>query len=140
MGKLSVHRSSVHSFVDPPRAFGQAKKEIADLKGIMAELAAKVEELEAAVAENESTRNALKAAFSRLAGAQNASVSGAGGSSSGVGAPGPSGVVNLGVVGRGSKRITLQPVSATGATAAERPAGARSSLPSPLCFRGYPCG
>ncbi len=37
---------------------------------MLGDLAAKVEELEGAVRENESTRNALKAAFSRLASAQ----------------------------------------------------------------------
>lgn len=48
----------------------QAQREIADLKGVLEDLAAKVEELEGAVRENESTRNALKAAFSRLAAVQ----------------------------------------------------------------------
>ncbi len=49
---------------------GQAQREIADLKGVLSDLAVKVEELEGTVRENESTRNALKAAFSRLAAAQ----------------------------------------------------------------------
>lgn len=103
----------------------EAEQEVADLKGILGELAAKVEELEAAVRENDSTRNALKAAFTRLATAQGrAAQGGSDTSSGGSGAAGPApgasasssgGVVNLGVVGRGSKRITLQPVSAAAA-------------------------
>ena len=48
----------------------QAQHEVADLKGVLSDLAVKVEELEGAVRENESTRNALKAAFSRLTAAQ----------------------------------------------------------------------
>ncbi|BDA49698.1 probable histone-binding protein N1/N2 [Coccomyxa sp. Obi] len=96
-----------------------AQREIADLKGVLSDLAVKVEELEGAVRENESTRNALKAAFSRLAAAQVPSEGGSGSSSAAAGASqqaaAPGGVINLGVVGRGSKRINLQPVSAAAA-------------------------
>ncbi|KAK9904895.1 hypothetical protein WJX75_005048 [Coccomyxa subellipsoidea] len=108
-------------FADAPAPAAQdaalaAQREIADLKGVLEDLAAKVEELEGAVRENESTRNALKAAFSRLAAVQGGS-EGASGSSGSVaaGAQPAGGVINLGVVGRGSKRINLQPVSAAAA-------------------------
>jgi nuclear autoantigenic sperm protein len=90
----------------------QREREAADLKGILADLAARVEELEAAVQEKESTKDALKAAFSRLAAQQGIGSSSAAAPSTASAACASSSVINLGTVGRGSKRITLQPTSA----------------------------
>lgn len=52
---------------------------------------------------------ALQAAFSQVAGSLGAPQLGQGSSSSG-GAPAPSAVVDLGVVGRGTKRVTPMPL------------------------------
>ena len=163
----------------------QAAKEIEDLKAVLEDLAAKVEDLEAAVREKESTRKALRDAFSQVAGERHSPIkkgdsyttggtcraanpllriccpcpsatykrpaadalrplpkrsskkgSGAAGSYSGGDAPslsasrppaGPtaSAVVNLGVVGRGNKRINLQPGTATSGTPASADAAGR---------------
>ena len=46
----------------------QAAKETEDLKAVLEDLAAKVEDLEAAVREKESTKKALRDAFSQVAG------------------------------------------------------------------------
>lgn len=68
-------------------AYAQADAEVADLRGVLRDLADKVEELEAAVAEAAATRQALRAAFSQVAGPLlgGGGAAGAGSSNSGAG-------------------------------------------------------
>lgn len=104
-----------------------SKQEQADLESVLEDMYEKVEELQQVLKEHISTKNALKAAFSQVAGSLGAPQLGQGSSSAGAGpttAPAPSAVVDLGVVGRGTKRVTPMPL----------PSGAAgpSALPAPV--------
>ncbi|KAL0043275.1 hypothetical protein WJX79_000079 [Trebouxia sp. C0005] len=104
-----------------------SKQEQADLESVLEDMHEKVEELQQVLKEHISTKNALKAAFSQVAGSLGAPQLGQGSSSAGAGpstAPAPGAVVDLGVVGRGTKRVTPMPL----------PSGASgpSALPAPV--------
>ncbi|KAL3135061.1 hypothetical protein ABBQ32_008006 [Trebouxia sp. C0010 RCD-2024] len=96
---------------------GAAQQELTDLKSVLEDMYEKVEELQQVLKEHLSTKNALKAAFSQIAGSlgppQLGGSSGAGPSSSSA----PSAVVDLGVVGRGTKRVTPMPMPTLPGTA-----------------------
>ncbi|KAL3162686.1 hypothetical protein ABBQ38_008730 [Trebouxia sp. C0009 RCD-2024] len=94
-----------------------AQLELTDLESVLEDMYEKVEELQQVLKEHLSTKNALKAAFSQIAGSlgppQLGGSSGAGPSSSSA----PSAVVDLGVVGRGTKRVTPMPMPTLPGTA-----------------------
>lgn len=102
-------------------------QEQADLESVLEDMYEKVEELQQVLNEHISTKNALKAAFSQVAGSLGAPQLGQGSSSAGAGpstAPAPSAVVDLGVVGRGTKRVTPMPLTSGSA--------GPSALPAPV--------
>lgn len=68
LGVASRQPCKAEACANHGHACAQAQREIADLRGVLGDLAAKVEELEGAVAEAASTRATLKAAFARMAG------------------------------------------------------------------------
>lgn len=110
--------------------------ELKDMDEVLEELKEKVEELKSASEEAEATRNALRGAMQQIgnamaaAGGGQTAVEGGGGSGFGefkekgtvaaaVAATGTSPVKDLGVVGRGTKRITLAPASIAAAPGEE---------------------
>ena len=120
-------------------ASGEDKaSEIADVDAVLEELKEKVEELEGVAEEAAATKAAMKGAMAQLTAAMAAKASnetngasGSGGGASGAltnangdaaRPPGASPIKDLGVVGRGTKRINLAPVS-TGPAAGAAPAG-----------------
>lgn len=106
-----------------------AAEEVADLVAFLEELKDKVEELEEVIKEDEATRDMLR---NTMASFTAAAQGGAGGEASKP--PGPSPVKDLGVVGRGTKRINLAPVStapaggAEGANGSSQPAAKKRAL------------
>ncbi|DBA78663.1 hypothetical protein WJX77_011361 [Trebouxia sp. C0004] len=102
-----------------------SKQERADLESVLEDMYEKVEELQQVLKEHISTKNALKAAFSHVAGRFGAPQLGQGSSSAGAGpstAPASSAVVDLGVVGRGTKRVTPMPLPSNAAGPSVLPA------------------
>ncbi|KAH7621268.1 hypothetical protein Ndes2526B_g03609 [Nannochloris sp. 'desiccata'] len=106
--------------------------EIADVDAVLEELKEKVEELEGVAEEAAATKAAMRGAMAQLTAAMAAKAANEanGASGSGGGAltnaangeaarpPGASPIKDLGVVGRGTKRINLAPVGAAAATPA----------------------
>ncbi|KAL4418824.1 hypothetical protein ABPG77_004064 [Micractinium sp. CCAP 211/92] len=111
-----------------------------DVAALLEDLKEKVQELQDLIAQNADTKSMLKGALAQLAAAGGGDAvqpaAPAGGASASAPAAAAPAVKNLGVVGRGTKRINLQPVqtnvpaaapSATGA-AGEPPAKKKRSL------------
>ena len=102
-------------------------RQVADVEAVLEELKDKVEELEGAAQEAAATRTAVRGAMEQLGAAMAAAAGGSGGGGPsgevgnlGTASVGASPVKDLGVVGRGTKRINLAPVSApSGAAPAE---------------------
>lgn len=113
------------------------RAEAEELRGMVGDLEARVEELREVVAESEATRNMLQSAFAAMSGAAGQSAAGSKEDVAGQDRPAGAGVVggvqqpgapvqDLGVVGRGTKRINLAPVhvdAASGGAAAAAQAG-----------------
>ncbi|CAK0783497.1 hypothetical protein CVIRNUC_006696 [Coccomyxa viridis] len=129
ISRLSAAPLGADAAVEDPA--DAAAKETEDLKAVLEDLAAKVEDLEAAVREKESTKKALRDAFSQVAGSYSGSDASSLSASRPPTGPTASAVVNLGVVGRGNKRINLQPVTA----ASGAPAGANAAGPAAAAAR-----
>ncbi|KAG2447739.1 hypothetical protein HYH02_007199 [Chlamydomonas schloesseri] len=87
-----------------------------DLRGVMTELTHNCEGLRDTIKHNNSLKEALKQAFIKANGGAAALAGAGGGSSTSFAAPtnaaAAAATVSLGVVGRGTKRITLQPAAA----------------------------
>ncbi|KAL4459220.1 hypothetical protein ABPG75_014085 [Micractinium tetrahymenae] len=90
------------------------KAESEDVAALLEDLKEKVLELQDLISQNADTKNMLKGAFAQLAAAGGGGAAQPAAAASGAGAAAPAAeapaVKNLGVVGRGTKRINLQPV------------------------------
>lgn len=120
----------------------KVKAESEDVAALLEDLKEKVQELQDLISQNADTKNMLKGAFAQLAAAGGGSggaaqpAAAAGGASAAAPAAEAPAVKNLGVVGRGTKRINLQPVQtnvpapapSTAAAAGEPPAKKKRSL------------
>ncbi|KAK9827868.1 hypothetical protein WJX74_006810 [Apatococcus lobatus] len=103
------------------------KSQGADLKGILVDLQAKADDLQDAIQQRTSTKNAMKAAFMQLAGSVDPLAQGSVAASSSQPPPAVGNAIksadgavrDLGVVGRGSKRIKLAPAPLSGADSAK---------------------
>jgi tetratricopeptide (TPR) repeat protein len=110
--------------------------EIADVDAVLEELKEKVEELEGVAEEAAATKAAMRGAMAQLTAAMAAKAANEANGASGSGGaltnaangdaarPGASPIKDLGVVGRGTKRINLAPVGDAGDAAAAPTAGA----------------